>query len=136
VNDTDLANLELTLDDREIFNDLRVMIPRYGHYWKQVGETTVITWYDLNYQSLDSESVDRYGRRTKLQKFHVMDASFAEACTENSKQKFHDPLQQAKARVIGKDAARILTCLTSKISDSVHLETPLRAWTTTTGSTG
>lgn len=135
---TDLKNLELTLDDSEIFNDLRVMVPRYGYNiltpgaynqlpggytyaWVWGGDSIDLQYFDLVYRSLQSDSAAMYGRRTKVYKYHAMDASFAEGWAEACKQKFAGPRSKAKAVVIGADDERIVKCLSAKISDLENL---------------
>jgi len=130
MNLVDQADLELTLDDTEIFNDLRVMIPHYYYDLSYIdlgggNYQSVVTWRDLIYQSLDGPSVNKYGRRTKTQKFHVMDASFQEAYCENNKQKYAEPLQKAKAKIIGSDEFKIIQCLNTRLSEQYVLDNPV-----------
>jgi len=117
---------ELTLgyDDTEIFNDLRVMIPNYSYElaYIDVGGgnwQSVVRWNDLVYISLADDSLNKYGRRTKIQKYHVMDASFQEAYCENNKQLYAEPKGKIDITLLGKHIAEGLA---AKLSDLITIE--------------
>jgi hypothetical protein len=107
---TEFKDLVFSYDDTEIFNDLRVQIPNYNYElsYIDVGNgnwQSVVKWRDLVYISLDSDSLNKYGRRTKLQKYHVMDESFQEAYCENNKQLYAEPKGKLEATLLGKHIA-------------------------------
>jgi len=119
--DSELQDLTINLDDTEIKNDLRVLIPNYSYSgpWKEFGSiwyAPVLTYHDLVKASLDSESIRKYGRRSKINKYQVMDASFEEAWVENQKQKHAEPYYSLGATIPGIDA-NVEKCLNTKISD-------------------
>jgi hypothetical protein len=112
----ELNNLEVSLDDAEILNDLRVVIPHYFYNIEYDGETPIVTYIDLVGQSVGWESIRKYGRRTKIQKYQVMNAEFEEAYCENNKQKYAEPLQKATAKIIGSTDEKIAQCFGFELS--------------------
>ncbi len=118
--DANLSDLIITLDDTEIRNDLRVMIPHYSYDLSYVGEAVTVNYRDLVYTSLDGDSINKYGRRSKVNKYQVMDETFQEAWCENQKQKYAEPYYWAEATIPGSDA-NMLKCLATKVSSVVSL---------------
>jgi hypothetical protein len=116
LTDSEIQDLTYTLDDAEIRNDLRVMVPNYRYVITWVGMAATVTYYNLVLTSLSSSSIDKYGRRTKVNKFQVINDEFVEAWCENSKQEYAEPYAEAEVVLPGVDS-NIVKCLSTKISD-------------------
>lgn len=123
MNSTELTDLKINLDDTEILNDLRVMVPRYSYdlTWEETGgvyHVTNVNYHDLIHTEIESDSIHKYGRRSKVNKYQVMDDSFKEAWAENQKQRSHEPLYDCDAVMVGQNA---INYLGTKVSDNVTL---------------
>lgn len=117
--DAELHDLKINLDDTEIRNDLRVLIPHYDYVITYVGEDVdTITYNDLILASIDSDSIQKYGRRSRINRYQIMDQTFQEAWAENQKQRYAEPFYNLEAVIPGTDD-NIAKCLNTKISDQL-----------------
>jgi len=114
----DISDLEVSLADTEIFNDARALIPRYEYAFDLSEEPYVAIPVDLVYRMADQDSINKYGRRTRIQKYHVMEQAFAEAYCAGTLDRYHEPMHKLRSRLIGK-AENLLKILSFKVSDQV-----------------
>jgi hypothetical protein len=136
LTDTELVDLKIQLDDTQILNDLRVMIPNYSYDLVYAESGGVYYVSDVNYQnllytSIEQGSINKYGRRSKINKYQVMDEVFQEAWCEAQKQKYAEPVQKLSVKMVGSDDANIIKALTLKVAQQVdYLYEPagLSAW--------
>ncbi len=119
LNDDNFINLKYDLDDSEIFNDVRVLLPSYSYTLELTGGI----WYkipiDLAQRATNGESINKYGRRCKTQRTHVIGELFAEAYCKGEVEKYHEPMEKLDISIIGDNDTDILTALTIKMSDEV-----------------
>jgi hypothetical protein len=116
---SELTDLKTELDIADIWNDVRVMLPSY--------ETTLELledgWHrypvDLVARAADGPSISKYGRRTKTQNKHVIEQYFAEAYCEGELAKYKEPVPRAELKVIGSNAAKVITALTARVAGQV-----------------
>jgi hypothetical protein len=111
----ELQNLKINIDDSEIRNDLRILIPHYDYELNYVGLLVdSVTYNDLVLTTVDSDSISKYGRRTKINKHQVMDKSFQDAWSGMQKQEYAEPFYSLQATL---SPEQITKMLTTKISD-------------------
>lgn len=129
---SDMVDLKTELNTNDIYNDIRVLVPSYEF---TLVETAPEVWYRypiaINVREIDSLSINRYGRRTKIQNKHVIGSMFAEEYCANELAKLKEPVQKIKANMIGSTPANIVKTLTLKVSQQVdYLYAPagLSAW--------
>ena len=113
--DAELHDLKINLDDTEIRNDLRVLIPHYDYVITYVGfDVDTVTYNDLVLTSIDSDSIKKYGRRSRINRYQIMDTTFQEAWAENQKQLYAEPYYSLQATL---SPEQIVKMLTTKVSD-------------------
>jgi len=120
LTDNNFIDLDYEVRENDIWNDIRVMVPRYDSEYILVDGV----WYrlpiDLVKRSTDGESINKYGRRTKTQKTHVINELFSEAYCEGEVLKRKEPYPKVRVKMIGKDAAEILNILSTGLSQRVN----------------
>jgi hypothetical protein len=119
LTDSNFLDLKYNLDTNDIWNDVRVMLPSYEYTLELVGAT----WYkypvNLQSRSIDGQSINKYGRRTKTQNKHVIDSYFAEAYCDGEVLRYKEPMHRLEVKLVGQDAANIILALNTKISDQL-----------------
>lgn len=119
---TNYTDLKYQIDDKEVFNDIRVIM---FHYAWDADLTTVppYTFYpiDLQYVASDTDSINRYGRRTKLLKQAVPNINYGQPCCESNLDKFKEPMAITKTSFIGDNDTITAQCLGFDISEQYTL---------------
>jgi hypothetical protein len=109
------SDLKTDLDDRDIRNDVRVIVRSYDYTYEQIDGI----WYkypiDLTRRVVDSDSSIRYGRRSKIQNRHVMDEHYADTYCDREIYKGKEPFQRATAKMLGVTDDNITKILTTKV---------------------
>jgi hypothetical protein len=117
---TEFKNLSYAIDDTEIYNDLRVQVPNYSYVITWVGLEATVTYSHLVITSLSGSSINKYGRRSKVNKFQVINDAFKETWVENTKQEKAEPYADVEIVLSGTDD-NIVYCLSINISDVLTL---------------
>jgi|GEM_PF-6618378 len=115
----DLIDLVLSVDDTEIWNDVRVMVPSYTYTLELLDDGWHKYPVDVVQRNVDSASINKYGRRTKTQKWQVIEQYFAEAYCSGQVLKYKEPMDRAKIKMVGANDANILTGLTARLGQTM-----------------
>jgi hypothetical protein len=128
----EMTDLKTEINTNDVYNDIRVMVPSYSY---TLVETAPDVWYrypiDINVREVDSLSINRYGRRTKMQSKQVIGSMFAETYCAGELVKWKEPIQRIAVSMIGSNSANTIKALTLKVSQQVdYLYAPagLSAW--------
>lgn len=117
---TEMTDLKTEINTNDIYNDIRVMVPSYDY---TLVETAPDVWYrypiDINVREVDSLSINRYGRRTKMQSKQVIGSMFAETYCAGELAKWKEPIQRISTSLIGSNSANIIKALTLKVAQQV-----------------
>ena len=131
---TEMTDLKTEVNTNDIYNDIRVMVPSYSY---TLVETAPDVWYrypvSINVREIDSLSINRYGRRTKMQSKQVIGSLFAETYCAGELVKRKEPIQRISVSMIGSNSGNIIKALTLKVAQQIdYLYTPagLSAWAT------
>lgn len=129
---TEMVDLKTEIKTDDIYNDIRVLVPSYEY---TLVETAPEVWYRypiaINVREVDSLSINKYGRRTKIQNKHVIGSMFAETYCAGELAKLKEPIQRVNVKMIGNTSANIVKTLTLKVAQQVdYLYAPagLSAW--------
>lgn len=114
--DKHISDFKINLEDKEIFNDVRYIVPHTGYrvdYTQtppvNVPTDTIKIWHDI-------PSEVKYGRRTKKISWHPDMGNLYDVC-EFALEHYKDPILQGRVEIKGADSERILRCLNTRISD-------------------
>jgi hypothetical protein len=116
---SELTDLKTDLTEKDIWNDIRVMLPSYGYTLELIGGT----WYrlpiNLQARATDGQSINKYGRRTKTLNKHVTANYYAQSYCEGELAQRKEPMTKVDLKLIGTDATNIITALTAKVATQV-----------------
>ena len=119
---TNYTNLTYQIDDKEVFNDIRVIM---YHYAWDADLTTAppYTYYpiDLQFVANDVDSIALYGRRTKRLKHAVPNENYGDACCQGTLTKFKEPMATSKTSFIGDNDTLTAQLLGFNISEQYTL---------------
>ena len=122
---TKFSGLTYEVNDTNIYNDCRVMVPHYDVNYIWNGSEYLAQWLDLVYVSQDGASSNLYGRRTLLQKYHTIAELWSEGFCNFNLARYKDPWPVPTVTVPGLDDETIQQCLETKISDLINILEPL-----------
>lgn len=129
----ELIDLKTEINEVDIWNDVRVMLPSYGYTYELVGQQWFKYPINLQARATDGQSINRYGRRTKTMNKHVIYKEYAEAYCEGVLATCKEPIQKINAKMIGSDNSNTVKALTLKAGQQIdYLYAPagLSAWAT------
>ena len=118
-----ISALVFELNDKSIYNDIRVYVPNYR--LTVTVENPVPHWEDLIFTGQDTESQNKYGRRSEVQEYHVIDWDWAEGFCAAELLRYKDVYPVPQVTVPGLDETSIEQCLTFKISDQIAVIEPV-----------
>lgn len=110
------------VSEKEIFNDVRFMIPRYGMVLDEEVEPPVWVPIDYIYRRLDGESVAKYGRRTKYSKHHLVNKGYGPMLTARDLEKHHEPYPEAKLTMTNINSDIMDKILRTKVSNRIDYD--------------
>jgi hypothetical protein len=117
VGETDMQDFSYGLDDIEIRNDVRYLIPHHHYELDRTQTPPVNVPVDFIHVETDGLSDQKYGRRTQIIKWRIpSDWGGIATCKANLEKK-KEPLIQAQAKIAGKDDDNIEKCLKARLSD-------------------
>lgn len=129
---SEMTDLKTEIKTNDIYNDIRVLVPSYEY---TLVETAPDVWYRypvaINVREVDSLSINRYGRRSKIQNKHVIGSMYAEEYCANELAKWKEPIQKVNVNMIGSTSANTVKALSLKVAQQVdYLYAPagLSAW--------
>jgi hypothetical protein len=95
------------------------MLPSYGYTLELVGQQWFRYPINLQARATDGQSINRYGRRTKTLSKHVPADYYAEAYCEGELAQRKEPIPKTELKLLGIDAANIVTALTRKVAGQI-----------------
>lgn len=108
---SNLTDLKIDLSINDVWNDIRILLPSYSYTLELQGATWVRIPDDYSQRYADGDSINKYGRRTKILNKHVIDKSFGEEyCYQEAKRR-KDPSNRINAKIMGKDDTDTAMCL-------------------------
>ena len=116
---SNFVDLKTELNESDIWNDIRVMLPSYGYTLELVGDI----WYkypvNLQARATSGESQLKYGRRTKTLNKHVPANYYAQSYCEGELAQRKEPICKTYIKLLGIDATNIVTALTARVATEI-----------------
>lgn len=119
ITNANLIDLKIDLDIEDVWNEIRVLIPSYSWTYELIGEVWVKIADDYSQRYLDSESMNKYGRRTKTFNKQVMDSSFGEEYCYAEAERLKDPRTNIEFKIVGRNDTEIPIIFGMDLSDHV-----------------
>lgn len=119
ITDSELADLKVELNTAEIVNDVQVLLPSYTYTLELKDDGWHKYPVDLVARATDGQSINKYGRRSKIQNKHVIEAAFADAYCAGEIEKYKEPTGLVSANLIGHNDANIIRALTARAGQGV-----------------
>jgi len=114
---TEYTDAKYNLDDKEIWNDFRGVIP---NGYRTLIDGVMYIHADTKSRVLDSDSALKYGRRVRLIKYYASE-SFADYLAEFARHKYDEPYPELTIFLAGETDAKIADIFAINLSDRVHL---------------
>ena len=116
---SNFVDLKTELNEKDVWNDVRVLLPSYDYTLELVGGT----WYKypitLEARAVSGESINKYGRRTKTLNKHIPYKPYAETYCAGEVDQRKEPLTNIELKMIGVDATNIVTILSTAVNDEI-----------------
>ncbi len=122
LTETDVQDFTYGLDDVEIRNDVRYLIPHHRYELDVTQSPPVDVPVDFMHLESDALSDQKYGRRTQIMKYHIPNDFGGVATCKANLEKAKEPLLQAKVTIAGENTDNIEKCLKARLSDICQVD--------------